>query len=122
MKKRYLVKHKEVLFNLIEIDEANSDEDALRKAREESESDSYKGCNNFEEEEFTIVSSKVIYGTELKQEYVNRIDATIIIEYTYKGGDLVGEQIVGYYHGEPYPEGIKDYAYKGTYVNHAIFG
>ena len=60
MKKRYLVKHKEVLFNLIEIDEANSDEDALRKAREESESDSYKGCNNFEEEEFTIVSQDSI--------------------------------------------------------------
>ena len=121
MKKKYLVKHRETSFNYIEVDDASSDEEAIKKASEIAYSDKYEGCDKFEEEEFIVVSSKIIDGTELKQEYIERIDATVIIEYTYKDENLIGEQIIGYYHGEPYKDGIKEYAYKGVYINHEIF-
>ena len=121
MNKEYTVKHTETLCNFIRV-KAKSEEEAFEKAREIVNSIGYEGCENFEEEKFDIESSKIIDGKKLEQGYIPEFDATVIIEFTYKDGNLIGEQIVGYYHGEPYGDGIKDYAYKGTYVNHAIFG
>ena len=119
--KEYLVKHTETLANFIKV-EANNDNEANKKAYEEANKDNYPGCDIFVEEKFEVVSCKNIDGKQLEQGYIPEFDATVIIEFTYKDGNLIGEQIVGYYHGDSYDDGIKDYAYKGVYINHAMFG
>ena len=48
------------------------------------------------------------------QTYTSENDATIIWEWTYKGDDLIRERIVGYYHGEPDVDSMKEYAFRGV--------
>ena len=117
----YTIKAKETTSGIFYV-RANSEEEAMKKFAELTMDGGYRDMME-DVESFTteIISHTVINGKELEQGYIKEMDSTVIVEYTYQNAELVGEQIVGYYHGEPYEDGIKEYAYKGTYINYAIF-
>lgn len=51
---------------------------------------------------------------KVDQTYTAGNDATIIWEWIYKGEDLIRERIVGYYHGKPNKEDMKECAFRGV--------
>lgn len=112
--KEYAIKAKETTSGIFYI-RANSEEEALSKFAELTVDGGYRDMME-EVEEFTteIVEYTMIDGAELEQFYLSETDTTIIWEYTYEDGELIKEQIVGYYHGKPTEENMKQYAYHGV--------
>ena len=90
---------------------AGSEEEALAKFEELTLDGGYRDMmDDVDDFHADIVSHTVINGTELEQGYIPEMDVTIIWEYTYQNGELIKEQIVGYYHGEPNNYNLKQYA------------
>jgi len=48
------------------------------------------------------------------QTYTVGNDSTIIWEWTYKGNALIRERIIGYYHGVPNDNDLREFAYGGV--------
>ena len=48
------------------------------------------------------------------QTYTVGNDSTIIWEWAYKGNALIRERIIGYYHGEPNDDDLREFAYGGV--------
>lgn len=66
-------------------------------------------------EEITIkVRNENEIRIKVRQTYLAEMDATIIWEFIYKGEEMIRERIVGYYHGEPTKEDMKNYAFRGV--------
>ena len=118
----YEIKVKETLSGTFYI-RAESPEEALKTFNDYVETDTGYRDMMEDVEDFSaeIVNKRIIDGKELTQGYIKEMDSTVIVEYTYMRGEIASEQIVGFYHGEPYEDGIKEYAYKGTYINYAQF-
>ena len=91
-----------------------NEEEAVKNMRNEMERPEWTGPEEFVSEKVEVVGYKMINGTDLEQFYLGETDTTIIWEYTYEDGELIKEQIIGYYHGEPNSENLERYAYKGV--------
>ena len=95
---------------------ANSPEEAREKFYDEMMGDGSYEDNMVDVVDFSaeIVEHRVIDGTEIETGYIPEMDMTVILQYTYRNGDPVAEQIVGFYHGEPDAEMTKEFSTKGT--------
>lgn len=94
---------------------ANSPEEARQKFEEMMLDTNYRDMmEDVEEFSAEIVDSRVIDGTEIETGYIPEMDMTVIIQYTYRNGELITEQIVGFYHGKPDDEMTKEFSTKGT--------
>lgn len=112
-KKQFEIKVTQVTCGFYYMD-GNTEEEAIANMEKEMERPDWTGPEEFVQEKVEVVGYKMIDGTDLEQFYMSEIDTTIIWEYTYENGKLIKEQIVGYYHGEPTKENMKQYAYHGV--------
>lgn len=47
---------------------------------------------------------------KIEEHYCNETDHTFIMKATYEGEDLVAEQVIGFYWGEPDADATAEYA------------
>lgn len=93
---------------------ANSEEEALQKFNEMTEDGGYRDMmENVDSFTTEIVEHRVMDGTDIETGYISEMDMTVIIQYTYKAGVPIAEQIIGFYHGEPNDKDTKEYVGKG---------
>lgn len=89
----------------------NTKEEALEELK-----NTYKALTPhvMERTTYELLDYRVLDGTETETVYSAEADTTFIMNYTYRNGDLVAEEVIGFYHGKPNDEDTKTYATKGT--------
>ena len=95
---------------------ANTEEEALSKFKEMTVDGGYRDMmEDVESFDAQIVDHTIIDGKEIETLYCPEGDMTFIMEYTYKRGEMIAEQVIGYYHGEPNENCTEKYKDKGTF-------
>lgn len=118
--KEFKIKYCQTCSDVFKV-KAMTEDEAIDMVREMVNTPEYYGPENFETENYEVIEHKILTGTKFEQGYIPEMDSTVIIKYQYENGELIKETVVGYYHGEPYEGGIKDYAMRGVTVDYSTF-
>ena len=112
--KEYTILAKETTSGIFYI-RGNSKEEALNKFDEMLLDGGYRDMMETVED-FTseVVSYQVVDGTEIEPVYSPEADITFLMKYTYRNGEVIAEEVIGFYHGEPNDKDTEEYSAKGT--------
>ena len=112
MEIKYIISCNLSTFTKVEVI-ASSEEEAIKKV-EESISANY----TFDDVDYDISYKQILNGTKTEVEYARELDRTFIFRYTYRDGELVEEQLLGFYCGEPNEEATKIYSNGSTIIRY----
>ncbi len=89
----------------------DTEEEALEELR-----NAHKGLTPhvIEATSYELLDCRILDGTETKAVYSPEADITIIMKYLYSNGELIAEEVIGFYHGEPNDKDTETYSTKGT--------
>lgn len=113
MKKEYTIRYEETYYNVYEV-AANSEEEAKKILLNRIHTGDESGPENCCGSNLQVLAVTNIDGREVEEVYAEEADTTFIMEYTYRDGELIAEQVIGFYHGYPNSEDTKTCSGMGT--------
>jgi hypothetical protein len=98
---------------------ANTEEEAMQKFKEMTIDGGYRDMmEDVESFDAQITGCSIIDGKEINTYYCPEGDITFIMEFTYKHCEMIAEQVIGFYYGEPDEKTTQIFKDRGVFALH----